>query len=79
LVQIATAVRRYKSEAGLSLGTGLKGLCLATSNIKLADQLKSAESDLMSVTRAGSVTILDELSSDWRQIESEGPVSVGLQ
>ena len=79
LVQIATAVRRYKSEAGLSLGTKLTGLCLATSNVKVASLLKSAESDIMSVTRADSVTILRELSADWRQIDSEGPVSIGLQ
>jgi len=79
LVQIATAVRRYKSEAGLSLGANLTGLYLVTSNIKLVDQLKSAESDIMSVTRAGSVIIQDVFSSDWQQIESDGPVSVGLR
>jgi hypothetical protein len=47
--------------------------------MKVADLLISAESDIMSVTRADSITILDELSSEWRQIDSEGPVSIGLQ
>ncbi|HUS94953.1 MAG TPA: valine--tRNA ligase [Patescibacteria group bacterium] len=78
LVQIATAVRRYKSKAGIPLGTGMKGICLATDNIKLANQLKSAESDILSVTRADSVALLDLLSSDCRPIESDGPVSIGL-
>jgi len=79
LVQIATAVRRYKSETGLSLGANLKGLCLVTSNIRLVNQLKSAESDIMSLTRTGSVILQDVPSSDWQQIESDGSVSVGLR
>src|SRR5262249_25348525 len=61
LVAAATAVRRYKSERGLSLGAGLAGLQLATRDPALADALRASATDLRSVTRAGELSIGDQL------------------
>ena len=63
LVDIATAVRRYKSEHNLSLGTQLSWLGLATRDTALAQELAFARTDLMSITRANEIEILAELSS----------------
>jgi valyl-tRNA synthetase len=57
LVEIATAVRRYKSENALSLGSELAGLTLATGDPALADQLQAAIPDLVSVTRAKTIHV----------------------
>jgi len=57
IVEIATAVRRYKSEANLSLGAELAVLGLTTDSEALAEQLRTAETDLRSVTRARVVTV----------------------
>ncbi|MEZ4729562.1 MAG: class I tRNA ligase family protein [Caldilineaceae bacterium] len=55
LVQIATAVRRYKSEAQLALGTELARLDLMTPDPLLVAALPAAEEDLKSITRAQAV------------------------
>lgn len=60
LVEIATAARRYKSERGLSLGTELAELRIATSDESLARQLQAAEEDLRSITRAQVVLVEGE-------------------
>lgn len=52
LVQIATVVRRYKSEASISLGTSLPRLQLTTGNAEIAGLLEQAGADLSSITRA---------------------------
>jgi valyl-tRNA synthetase len=60
LLAIATAVRRYKSESGLSLGSELERLQLATADRALAVWLEQAEADLTSVTRAKRLTVGSE-------------------
>ena len=57
LVAVATAVRRYKSEAGLGLGTTVERLWLAVPDEPLAGLLEAARADLMSVTRALAITV----------------------
>jgi valyl-tRNA synthetase len=52
IVEIATAVRRHKSEANLSLGVELPSLALTTDSESLAEALRASEADLRSVTRA---------------------------
>ncbi len=52
LVEIATAVRRYKSNANLSLSAPLKRLQLTVKDQAFSLSLKEAESDLTSITRA---------------------------
>jgi valyl-tRNA synthetase len=65
LVEIATAVRRYKSEHSLPLGTELDRLQLAvaSSEASLAQSLQEATADLMSITRARLVEILPSVDS----------------
>jgi valyl-tRNA synthetase len=52
LVDIATRVRRYKSENNLSLGTELSRVKLTVGEIWLVNQLNSSVQDLKSITRA---------------------------
>ncbi|MCE2440220.1 MAG: valine--tRNA ligase [Candidatus Latescibacteria bacterium] len=58
LVEIATAVRRYKSESSLSLGTPLNRLLLAVRDHALSLSLTEAESDLTSITRAQNFDVV---------------------
>jgi valyl-tRNA synthetase len=58
IVEIATAVRRHKSEANLSLGAELPGLTLTTDSELLAEALRASEADLRSVTRAREVIVI---------------------
>ncbi|MBN2551091.1 MAG: valine--tRNA ligase [Anaerolineales bacterium] len=57
LVQIATAVRRYKSEHNLPLGTELSRLQLSAGDAHQADALAAAIPDLTSVCRVQLVEI----------------------
>ncbi len=52
LVEVATAVRRYKSDHNLSLGTGLSRVQLASADVALLATLQQAEADLRSITRS---------------------------
>jgi valyl-tRNA synthetase len=67
LVAIASAVRRYKSERNLALGTVLTRLQLAATDPKMAgwpelrDWIEQARPDLMSITRAGAIEIKSQL------------------
>ncbi len=61
LVEIATAVRRYKSEQNLSLATELTRLQLAVPAPALAQSLAEALPDLVSITRARTIQIVDRL------------------
>lgn len=61
LVEIATAVRRYKSQRNLSLGTELARLHLLTEDKALAARLRAATADLQSITRAQQVNVLPAL------------------
>ena len=56
LIDIATAVRRYKSEHNLSLGAPLAALHLPDAPAGLAAALRGATSDLLSITRARALT-----------------------
>ena len=58
LVEIATAVRRYKSNANLSLSAPLKRLQLAVEDQALSLSLKEAEADLTSITRARNLDVV---------------------
>jgi len=57
LVEIATAVRRYKSEHNLSLGAEVAQLQVATADPALAETLQAATADLTSITRAQAVNV----------------------
>lgn len=57
LMEIATAVRRYKSEHNLPLGTELDRLQLAVGDHEMEKALNEAFSDLESITRAKLIGI----------------------
>ena len=78
LIEVATAVRRYKSEANISLGTELKRLQLATTEPDFARMLQETIADIMSVTRARQVEVKERLDADLEEIKAEGGIMVGL-
>jgi valyl-tRNA synthetase len=59
LVQIASAVRRYKSEHNLSLGHEINLIQLAAGDSRLADVLQAASADLLCVTRAKTIAYVE--------------------
>ncbi len=66
LCQLLHAVRRYKSEAGMSLGTEL-----ALLQVTAGDLLNGAEADIASATRAQKVEIVEVLSGDGIELPME--------
>jgi valyl-tRNA synthetase len=78
LVEIAIAVRRYKSENSLSLGTELQRLELETKDEKMATQLKEASEDLLSITRAKEVRTSNNMTNDATAILDTGKIKVAL-
>ncbi len=81
LIDIASAVRRYKSEANLSLGAELSKLFLFTPDKTLAQQLETARVDILCVTRAKELSIAEPdtwngTSAIWQQ---EGVITIGLE
>ncbi|MEO7019121.1 MAG: valine--tRNA ligase [Ktedonobacteraceae bacterium] len=80
LLEMATAVRRYKSEHSISLGTELNKLLLSTRDTQLASTLDAARLDIQSVTRARELSIGVDLAFNganeiWRK---EGVLTIGL-
>jgi valyl-tRNA synthetase len=61
LVEIATAVRRFKSEHNLPLGTELSRLQLSIPDAALAGWLGAAIPDLAGITRAREIKIVQSL------------------
>ncbi len=57
LVEIATAIRRYKSEASIALSSSLRQLWLTTTDAELANTLNAARADMLSITRAQDIHI----------------------
>ena len=76
LVEIATAVRRYKSERSLRLGAELPELTIATPDATLADMLRYAALDIRSVTRARLVTVGAVVPPGWTVLPVRGASSV---
>ena len=79
LVTIATAVRRFKSENGLSLGGELARLQIVTDDAPLADWLWASATDLRSVTRAATVEVVTHLNPTLRELAVEGTMRVAIQ
>src|SRR5262249_25131741 len=81
LIELATAVRRYKTETNLSVGAELSRLLLSTPDPTLAEQLTAARLDILSVTRAKDLSIVSDgalngASEIWR---NEGVLTIGLE
>jgi hypothetical protein len=77
-VTIATAVRRYKTEHNLAIGAKLNRLQLATQEPILADILREAEQDLMSITRAQRVEIVERINPEFEKVFSDGKIEAAI-
>jgi valyl-tRNA synthetase len=71
LVEIATAVRRYKSEHSLSLGSELACLQLVVQDPAWEQRLTEAAADLTSVTRARRIEICHEPDPEFVNLHLE--------
>ncbi|NLG97736.1 MAG: valine--tRNA ligase [Chloroflexi bacterium] len=72
LIALASAVRRYKSERSLSLGSELPLLQIAARG-SLANRLSASISDVMSVTRACSVVLVEQPDSALTRLQVDHP------
>ncbi len=78
LVAVATAVRRYKSEQALSLGSALAELIVVPDTLALAEALDAAGADLRSVTRAQRICIGDGLPPEAVSLLTVPELAVGV-
>jgi valyl-tRNA synthetase len=86
LVEVARVVRRYKSEQNLSLGTELSAVKLAVgvndlggiTGDYLRQNLYQAQADLMSITRARQIDVLDELPGGSVNLNIDGRLGVAI-
>ena len=78
LLEIATAVRRYKSDRGLSLGAELGHLHLTVKDSALVILLRAGIPDLASITRAGEITIGAEAMPDLEELHRVAALTVAL-
>ena len=80
LVQIATAVRRYKSARSLPLGSELARLLVTATEPSTAQMLQRASADLISVTRAREVEISvnGKAGTEMETVLNEAGITVAL-
>jgi valyl-tRNA synthetase len=78
VVEIATAVRRYKTENRLFLGQELERLQVATRDPALGGALREAEADIRSITRARRVEVRERLEDGLEAIEDSGTIGVAI-
>lgn len=78
LVDIATAVRRYKSEHNLSLGAEVAALHLAADDSQLAAALKTSVADLQSITRAQEIMVNGHAPQQGLLLPTNNPIRLTL-
>ena len=78
LVEVASSVRRYKSDHNLPLSSPIKLLQLETSVPSFDNLLQEAYADLMSITRAKSVEVVTQIDPSLELIKSDGTVLAAL-
>jgi valyl-tRNA synthetase len=78
LVEVATAVRRYKSEHSIPLSAELARLQLAITDPALATMLQQAQADVSSITRARQVQVTGQLDRKLEHIRTDGTVMIAL-
>lgn len=78
LVDIATSVRRYKSDHNLPLSTPIEQLQLATTISDLTRVLQAASGDLTSITRAQSVKVVTQIDPSLEIIKTDGEVHAAI-
>ena len=65
---------RCRLSSGVSLGTELERLQLATIDASIARMLLEARADIMSVTRARQLAVKESLDADMEEVKAEGRV-----
>lgn len=79
VIEIATAVRRYKSERQLAMGTELGLLQLGVGgDASLAEGLRTALLDLRSITRARDLTVVDAVDPALDVIGLGSDITIGI-
>lgn len=78
LVEIATAVRRYKSEHNLSLGIELDAVQLAAEEVEICEMLRSSAEDLKSITRARSIDVTSSFSPEAVILPSDASIRIAI-
>lgn len=80
LLEGVTAIRRYKSEASISLGTEQQRLLLSAWNPEVVSMLIAAWRGILSVTRARDLCIGENqaLAGTLQLLHREGVITVGL-
>lgn len=78
MVDIATAVRRYKTANQIALGTPLLRLQVAAKDEAVRDRLRSGAADLKSVTRAEDVAFVAAPDGDLVLLDRAGAVWVAV-
>jgi valyl-tRNA synthetase len=78
VVDIATAVRRYKTDNQLFLGAELERLQVAIRDPALRQALRNARADIRSITRAKQIEVRETLDDDLEMIGDTGTVVVAL-
>jgi hypothetical protein len=78
LIEIASAVRGYKSRNNLPLRTEIPQLELATEDAELAETLRMASADLMSITRAQKITVKETPSPELQKLPSNEKIQIAI-
>ncbi|GAB4580804.1 MAG: valine--tRNA ligase [Anaerolineales bacterium] len=78
LIEIASAVRGYKSRNNLPLRTEIPQLELATADAELAEALRMASADLMSITRAQKIIVNETPSPELQTLSFNGKVQIAI-
>jgi valyl-tRNA synthetase len=79
LLEIATSVRRFKSERNLPLSTDLLRLQLATPDSGTSHLLEQASADLSSITRALYIEVVKDLDSSLEPLSSDGTIRLAVE
>jgi valyl-tRNA synthetase len=79
VVDVATAVRRYKTGRQLFLGAELERLQVAVRDPALAEALQGAEAGIRSITRARQVELCERIDDRLEVIEDTGVIAVALE
>ena len=79
LIEIATTVRRFKTEHGLALSAKIERLQVTAQDAALAQALRASVSDIMSITRADKVEISEQAGTSSLVIQIEGAIAVAFE
>jgi valyl-tRNA synthetase len=79
LVEILSAVRRYKTEHKIGLASAIKRVQLGTFDPKLAEFLRRAGPDLTSATRAEAIEVVESIDPGLTVLSEDSRLAVAIQ